>query len=166
MDLTLSGPTHERIVNLEKIVYSYSTKMSELYSFYIFNKEGKCTFFLKGEQGDVHGKKDEEESKKLVFGMTFSLRNLCGKLAPEEGSENLQVLRTNNFAIHHFMSATGLVFILCTDVACPSQYNRLKAVYSNLYTEYVSKNYLFEGQSVTIESPVFRQQVERFFGQA
>jgi len=136
--------------------------MSKMYSFSIFNREGTCVFYLKGEQSNSR-KKDEEEARKLVFGMIFSLRNLCGKLSPD-GSENLQVLRTNNFAIHHFMSASGLVFIICTDAACPNQYTRLKAVYANLFTEYVSKNVLFEGKDVTIESPVFLKKVSEFLG--
>ena len=93
--------------------------------------------------------------------MTFSLRNLCGKLSPD-GTENLQVLRTNNFAMHHFMSASGLVFILFTDTACPNQYSRLKAVYAGLFTEYVSKNVLFDGRGVLIESPVFRKKCAEF----
>jgi hypothetical protein len=136
-----------------------------MYSFSIFNRAGTCIFYLKGgENSNLSiSRKDEDEARKLVFGMTFSLRNLCGKLSPD-GSENLQVLRTNNFAIHHFMSASGLVFILFTDASCPNQYTRLKAVYAGLYTEYVSKNILFEGQNVSIESPVFHKKCSEFFG--
>ena len=138
--------------------------MSQIYSFSIFNRAGTCIFYLKGDnKGQSFARKDEDEARKLVFGMTYSLRNLCGKLSPDN-SENLQVLRTNNFAMHHFMSASGLVFILCTDAACPNQYTRLKAVYAGLFTEYVSKNVLFEGRGVSIESPVFRKKCAEFFG--
>jgi trafficking protein particle complex subunit 1 len=134
----------------------------KLYDFYIFNKSGRCIFHA---QWDANKEvRDLEESKKLVFGMTFSLRNLCGKLAPD-GSENLEVMRTNNFAIHHFMSATGLVFILSSDPACPNQHNRLKAVYANLFTEYVSKNPLFESShSDLIKSPMFKAKLEELLG--
>ena len=138
--------------------------MSQIYSFSIFNRAGTCIFCLKGDNKDLSfARKDEDEARKLVFGMTFSLRNLCGKLSPD-GTENLQVLRTNNFAMHHFMSASGLVFILFTDTACPNQYSRLKAVYAGLFTEYVSKNVLFDGRGILIESPVFRKKCAEFFG--
>lgn len=130
----------------------------KLFDFYIFNKAGLCIFHHSWEGKD----KDLRESKKLVFGMTYSLRDLCSKLSPD-GSENLEVMRTNNFAIHQFKSATGLAFILSSDATCPNQHSRLQTVYADLFTEYVSKNPLFEGSQMTkIDSPVFRQKLEEF----
>lgn len=132
-----------------------------LYDFYIFNKAGLCIFHMSWDSKEIV--KDLRESRKLVFGMTYSLRDLCSKLAPD-GSENLEVMRTNNFAIHQFKSATGMAFILSSDATCPNQHGRLQTVYADLFTDYVSKNPLFEGNQMTmIESPVFRQKVEDFF---
>ncbi len=133
----------------------------KIYDFYIFNKAGLCIFHKSWEGKEVV--KDLRESKKLVFGITYSLRDLCSKLSPD-GSENLEVMRTNNFAIHQFKSATGLAFVLSSDAACPNQYSRLQEVYADYFTEYVSKNPLFEdGQMTVIDSPLFREKLEEFF---
>lgn len=133
----------------------------KFYDFYIFNKAGLCIFHKSWGGKEVI--KDLRESKKLVFGMTYSLRDLCSKLAPDS-SENLEVMRTNNFAIHQFKSATGLAFILSSDASCPNQHSRLETVYADFFTEYVSKNPLFEGGQMTmIKSPLFAEKLEDFF---
>ena len=78
----------------------------KFYDFYIFNKAGLCIFHKSWGGKEVI--KDLRESKKLVFGMTYSLRDLCSKLAPDS-SENLEVMRTNRDICSNFYTHRGLI---------------------------------------------------------
>ena len=54
--------------------------------------------------------------------MLFSLKDLASKLAPPaQGKENFQAIRTNSFALHHYESLSGLIFILNTNAEVPSK---------------------------------------------
>lgn len=43
--------------------------------------------------------------------MLFSLKDLVTKLSPAPG-DNLHVMRTSNYSLHHFQSLSGLVFVI------------------------------------------------------
>ncbi len=50
--------------------------------------------------------------------MLFSLKDLASKLSPTPG-ENMHVVKTNSFTLHHFQSLSGLMFVLNTKPEIP-----------------------------------------------
>lgn len=52
------------------------------------------------------------------FGMLFSLKEVVARLSPT-GSDNLHVMKTNNFVMHHYQSLTGFVFLINTKSDVP-----------------------------------------------
>mmetsp|Transcript_18090 Transcript_18090/g.30387 ORF Transcript_18090/g.30387 Transcript_18090/m.30387 type:complete len:95 (+) Transcript_18090:65-349(+) len=91
-----------------------------LYNFYIFNRKGKCLFYKEWDRPLNTMEDDPDEERKLVFGMLFSLKDLASKLSPsQEASDNLHVVKTNTFTLHHFESPSGLMFVLNTNINIP-----------------------------------------------
>ncbi len=52
------------------------------------------------------------------FGMLFSLKEVVARFSPT-GSDNLHVMKTSNFILHHFQSLTGFVFVINTKADVP-----------------------------------------------
>lgn len=130
-----------------------------IYDFYIFNRSGTCTFSESYSQGGLPKKSDVQ---KLIFGMIYMLRDLTGKLSPR-GSDNLHVVRTNTFAIHHYQSETGLIFVLVTNSIQPDLSRKLEWIYKNIYVEYVSRNVLFVlDHKKPIDNGLFRKKVNEY----
>jgi trafficking protein particle complex subunit 1 len=130
-----------------------------IYDFYIFNRSGTCTFSESYSQEALPKKSD---IKKLIFGMIYMLRDLTGKLSPR-GSDNLHVVRTNTFAIHHYQSETGLIFVLVTKANIADLSRKLEWIYKNLYVENVSRNVLFIlDHKKPIDNGLFRKKVNDY----
>ena len=73
---------------------------------------------------------DIAEERKLMFGMIFSMKDLVNRLSPTSGGEGLHTIRTNSFALHHFQSASGIMFIMNTDTLAEGilYYNSLNII--------------------------------------
>lgn len=54
--------------------------------------------------------------------MLFSLKDLASKLSPSQG-ENLHVVKTDNFTLHHYQSLSGFVFVINTRPEVPGEYS-------------------------------------------
>lgn len=135
----------------------------KLYNFYIFNRSGDCLFYREWSrpQNTLHGDPDEE--KKLVFGMLFSLKDFTHKLSPRADSEDLRMVKTKTFCLHHYESATGLMFVLNSDTETPSQYQRLEHLYKNVYIDYIARSPLYDSRSgKQIESQIFSTKVDKY----
>lgn len=119
--------------------------------------------------------------------MLFSLKEVVARLSPT-GSDNLHVIKTSNFILHHFQSLTGFVFVINTKADVPGKfyyiwgwylmidkshgtfcacaidlYANLQHIYSNIFIEYVAKNplYHFNGED-PIDNPLFATKVEEY----
>jgi len=67
----------------------------------------------------------------LSFGMLFSLKDLTSKLSPSNdlpqdpaGSstlDQLHIVKTNTFTLHHYQSVSGLMFIINTHNSIPGE---------------------------------------------
>ena len=120
--------------------------------------------------------------------MLFSLKDLAAKLSPQSG-ENLHVIKTNAFNLHHFQSTSGLVFILNTYSEVPGNvicfsclfislilvlfftifvhlsdlYANLQYLYSNIFVDYISRNPLYHFKiDEPINCPFFSAKVEEY----
>ena len=138
----------------------------KVFNFYIFDRSGNCLFYSEwgNERSKVRSEEDKAENCKLVFGMLFSLKGLTEKMSPAGDADELRMIKTNSFTLHHYETGTGLLFVLNTDVAAPSQNRRLEHIYKNIYIEFVCKSPLYKNgpPSSTIESKIFSQRLESF----
>jgi hypothetical protein len=135
----------------------------KLYNFYIFNRSGDCLYYKEWSrpQNTLHD--DPAEEKKLVFGMLFSLKDFTHKLSPRAESEELRMVKTKAFCLHHYESVTGLMFVLNSDTDTPSQYARLEHLYKNVYIDYVARSPLYDSRSgKQIQSQIFSTKVEKY----
>lgn len=86
-----------------------------VHSFHIFDRKGKTLFtkrYIKSSTPE-----DEEqlsEQRKLVFGMAFSLRELCGNLSTREGPGDLHLMKTGSSTLYNYETVSGLRFCLYT----------------------------------------------------
>ena len=102
-----------------------------LFNLYIYNRRGKCLYYQEWNRPLNTLSDDPEEEKKLMwafekkylilililyvrFGMLFSLKDLASKLSPTPSVDGVHVVKTNSFTLHHFQSATGIMFIINT----------------------------------------------------
>ncbi len=139
----------------------------KLFNFYIFNRSGDCLYYKEWNRPQSNFISDPDEDRKLVFGMLFSLKDLTHKISPRAESEDLRMVKTKTFCLHHYESATGLMFVLNTDSETTNQYLRLKYIYENLYIDYVSRNPLYStGDGKQIRSDIFNAKLETYLTSA
>ena len=127
-----------------------------LYSFHIFDRRGK-TLFTKQYNAHFHQKvssQSEEEQRKLVFGMLFSLREIMGTLAPPNDGFSeptvLQSVKTGRCTVHVYETMSGMRLVMYTDNFKQSDGNgnsavreSLRYIYANIWVEYVVRSPLY-----------------------
>jgi len=96
------------------------------HSFHIFDRKGKTLYtkcYVKKpttskeekSQGDINEELEKlSEQRKLVFGMLFSIRELSSSLSPEDGPEDLQMVKTGATTLYNYETVSGLRFVLYT----------------------------------------------------
>jgi hypothetical protein len=73
------------------------------------------------------------------------------------------MVKTKTFCLHHYESATGLMFVLNSDTETPSQYQRLEHLYKNVYIDYIARSPLYDSRSgKQIESQIFSTKVDKY----
>jgi trafficking protein particle complex subunit 1 len=134
-----------------------------IFNFYIYNRRGKLLYYKEWNRPLNTLADDIEEERKLMFGMIFSMKDLCGRLSPATNSEGLHTIRTDAFALHHFESASGIMFIMNTDPAVEDLYLTLKHIYSQIYIECVSRNPLYQHTPDSpVNCPLFVKKLDEF----
>ncbi|KAG4103570.1 putative trafficking protein particle complex subunit [Neocallimastix lanati (nom. inval.)] len=152
-----------------------------IYNFYLFNRHCKCIYYANwqnDDDGSLSTKNDMkwEEEAKLVYGVVYSLRNLCRKLSTingtpeknEKGEENEEDERgflsykTNSYKLHYYETASGLKFVVCTDHRTPNLQDMLHQVYRDIYVEYVIKNPLYHSDNDYINNELFKTKLHEF----
>eukprot|EP01040_Poterioochromonas_malhamensis_P001553 gene1553-1644_t len=133
-----------------------------LYNFYIYNRKGKCLYYREWNRPLNTLSDDTDEEKRLMFGMLFSLKDLASKLSPSQG-ENLHVVKTDNFTLHHYQSLSGFVFVINTRPEVPDLYGSLQHIYSNIFVEYIVRNPLYHFKvDEPLNCPLFVAKVEEY----
>ena len=70
---------------------------------------------------------------------------------------------TSAYKLHYFETATGLRFVMTTDLASTDMREPLRHIYSHLYVETLVKNPLWKpGEPITCS--LFIQNLERYIG--
>jgi hypothetical protein len=89
---------------------------SHLFNFYIYDRKGKCLYYREWQRPLNTLADDPQEERKLMFGMVFSLKDLAAQMSGSSGGEGLHTFKTNSYTLHHFVSVTGVTFIMNTDL--------------------------------------------------
>ena len=90
----------------------------KLFTFHIFNARGECVHSRDWARQRVVV--DEATEHKTLFGLFFTLKDFARQLDPtngEDGPCNFYAFATDVYKLHYFETATGLRFLLTTDVA-------------------------------------------------
>lgn len=87
-----------------------------VHSFHIFDRRGKTLFTKRyvDRKNGTTANNDEEEQRKLIFGMLFSLRELSTSLSPVEGPCDLELVNTGASTLYNYETISGLRFVLYT----------------------------------------------------
>ena len=123
----------------------------------IYNRQGVPLFYR--EWNRPAAVKDMKEEHKLMFGFLFSLKQLVQKMSPKKGG--FYACSTSAYRLHYFESASGLRFVLTTDLAATDMREALRHIYSQIYVECLTKNPLYTpGEPITCS--LFTQTLERY----
>ena len=138
-----------------------------IYNFYVFNRKGKCMYYYEWNRPqNTLSSEDPDEDRKLMFGMLFSLKQLCQKLSPMEAVAGLQSFRTDRYMLHHFEAASGIKLILNTSHEVADLSRELREIYSSIFVEFVVKNPLHTQQMLQDGSPItcelFARKLQQF----
>uniref|UniRef100_A0A7S0SQF2 Trafficking protein particle complex subunit n=1 Tax=Mantoniella antarctica TaxID=81844 RepID=A0A7S0SQF2_9CHLO len=123
--------------------------MTLLHSFRIFNKQGACLFRHSWrESAEVPAGENDEDARKMLFGLLFSLKQFVVKMDPREDTTkpcSFHAFRTNNYKLHFLETATGLLFLLTTDPSSPDMKDHLLQC-SVIHDDIVVKNPAWDSQ--------------------
>jgi len=140
--------------------------MLTLHNLYVYDKRGACLYYHEWSRTHNPLADNPDEDVKLVFGLLFSLKQLCQKLEPvEAGAGNLSSFSTNAFTMHQLETVSGIRFVLNTSV-CHKQLLKdvqlaLRHVYGEIFVETVLKNPLYKPFE-HIESDAFTKQLDGY----
>jgi len=95
-----------------------------------------------------------------MFGFLFSLKQLVGKMSPRRGG-GFYACSTNAYRLHYFETASGLRFVLTTDLATGDMREVLRYIYAQIYVECLVKNPLYQ-PGEPISCTLFTQTLERY----
>ena len=119
----------------------------------------------------------EEDSsrEKLVFGMLFSLKEICQQLAPidpngvsdtnepPQRNASLECIKTGDRALHCYETLTGLRFVIYSDPATTNLQVHLMAIFQ-VWVETVSRSPMFLGAEKNIGDTNFEGRVDEYLG--
>ncbi|SCU78777.1 LADA_0A07536g1_1 [Lachancea dasiensis] len=152
-----------------------------IYSFWIFDKHCNCIFdrewTLKSNHasGTINSKLNEDTAK-LLYGMVFSLRSISQKLAGQGPHNEIRTIATGKYRAHVLCTASGLWFILLSDLKRENLSEVLRYLYGEIYIKTVVHNWLSpidfaeseaekRGRGTRkIRNRNFLQRVEEFLG--
>lgn len=85
--------------------------------------------------------KQNEDTAKLIYGMVFSLRSIAQKLSRNESRNEIRTIATGKYRAHILCTATGLWFVILSDLKQEDLSHVLRYIYSEIYVNYVANNW-------------------------
>lgn len=108
---------------------------------------GNCIFdrewTLKSSQtrGTTNSKQNDDTAK-LLYGMIFSLRMISQKLSGDGSHNELRTLATGKYRAHILCTASGLWFVILSDLKQEDLSQVLRYLYNEIYVKTVVNNWL------------------------
>ncbi len=122
-----------------------------IYNIYIFDRNCTCLYYKQWARHKEAGISQDEEFK-LMYGMIFSIKSLVSRLSTVSTKESFTNYNTTKYKLSFFETATGLKFVLNTDINVGNLDNVLRHIHSHIYVEYVVRNPLCKaGESISSE---------------
>uniref|UniRef100_A0A7S4B046 Trafficking protein particle complex subunit n=2 Tax=Chrysotila carterae TaxID=13221 RepID=A0A7S4B046_CHRCT len=133
--------------------------MVEIYTMHIFNRKGTCLYYQEWNRPlPVRG--DLLQEHKLMFGFLFSLKQLVSKMSPKKGG-GFYACSTSAFKLNYFETASGIRFVLCTELGAGDMREVLRHIFSNIFVECLTKNPMWKADE-PISCPLFVQQLTNY----
>lgn len=134
-----------------------------IYTLSIFNRKCNCVYFREWNRP----KSDPQrvlEDQSLMYGMLFSMKLFCSKMAPHEDQRTqLHCYRTSAYKLHFYESLTGVKMVLLTDPGTPDLHDVLCELYNSVYIDYVVKNpFVLRDYTSPINCELFSDHVQSF----
>ncbi|XP_054880747.1 trafficking protein particle complex subunit 1 isoform X1 [Poeciliopsis prolifica] len=131
-----------------------------VHNLYIFDRNGSCLFYNEWNRKKQAGISKDEEFK-LMYGMLFSIRSFVSKMSPQDMKDGFLSFQTSKYRLHYYETASGLKFVMNTDLSVSNARDTLQHIYSNLYVDLVVKNPLVpSGQP--LDSDLFGTRLDSF----
>ncbi|XP_012714575.2 trafficking protein particle complex subunit 1 [Fundulus heteroclitus] len=131
-----------------------------VHNLYIFDRTGSCLFYNEWNRKKQAGISKDEEFK-LMYGMLFSIRSFVSKMSPQDMKDGFLSFQTSKYRLHYYETASGLMFVMNTDLSVSNARDTLQHIYSNLYVELIVKNPLCPS-SQTLDSELFSSRLDSF----
>jgi hypothetical protein len=90
-----------------------------IFNFYIFNKRGAALYYREwNRQYNSFASDDQDEERKLMFGMIVSLKELLSKMQPPGAvDDGLRCLKTSTYTLHRKLSSGGTAVIVVSAIS-------------------------------------------------
>ncbi|XP_043954516.1 trafficking protein particle complex subunit 1 isoform X1 [Gambusia affinis] len=131
-----------------------------VHNLYIFDRNGSCLFYNEWNRKKQAGISKDEEFK-LMYGMLFSIRSFVSKMSPQDMKDGFLSFQTSKYRLHYYETASGLKFVMNTDLSVSNARDTLQHIYSNLYVDLVVKNPLVPSCQ-PLDSELFGTRLDSF----
>jgi|MDSX01.1.fsa_nt_gb hypothetical protein len=136
--------------------------MVKVYCLYIFSRKGVCLFYKDyGRPAPPKPAKLAQEFK-LMFGFLFSLKDLVSKVTPPARSAGFYACSTTTFKLNYYEAASGLRFVMSTELGAGDMREPLRHIFSNIYVECCVKNPLWKPDDEEISCAAFADTLDRY----
>jgi len=143
---------------------------------YIFNREGVCLHYREWSRPKhvKDGAGTLVDDAKMMFGLLFSLKNICtaidptrevkrplGAPTPHGAGCSFSSFTTDCYKLHYLDSPSGIKIVLNTSTDVGNLEKALWTIYSSLYCEYMVKNPLWKHNTIS-NNELFVEKLNTF----